>query len=86
MKDNIHIEVNNNVLVWARESLAISRNKASEKAGISSKRIAQLEEFGAFGYVRKPFQPEQLRDVLEPLLGVKNNDAAEQSDTQNDLF
>jgi len=44
MKDNIHIEVNNNVLVWARESLAISRNKASEKAGISSKRIAQLEE------------------------------------------
>ncbi len=44
MKDSIHIRVNNQVLIWARESLAMTRNQASEKTGISPKRIAQLEE------------------------------------------
>jgi Zn-dependent peptidase ImmA (M78 family) len=44
MADNIHIKVNHKVLVWARESLALTRNQASEKTGISSKRLAQLEE------------------------------------------
>jgi two-component system chemotaxis response regulator CheY len=53
----------------------------------SRERIEQMEEFGAFGYVRKPFQPEQLRDVLKPLLGVKGgNGVTEDSDTQNDIF
>ncbi len=56
----------------------------------SRERIQQLEGFGAYGYVRKPFQPEQLRDVLTPLLGVKDDDAAaaavESGDTQDDLF
>lgn len=53
----------------------------------SKERIEQLEEIGAFGYVRKPFQPEQLRDVLKPLIGVKDNVAtAENSNTNNDLF
>jgi len=46
MKDDIHIQVNNEVLIWARESLAITRNQASEKTGISPKRIVQLEEEG----------------------------------------
>ena len=36
----------------------------------SQKRIDQLRELGVAGYVRKPFQPEQLREVLIPLLGV----------------
>lgn len=36
----------------------------------SETRIKQLIEHGARGYVRKPFQPEQLRAVLEPFLGV----------------
>ncbi len=36
----------------------------------SQKRIDQLRELGVSGYVRKPFQPEQLREVLIPLLGV----------------
>ena len=31
-------------------------------------------EYGAAGYLRKPFVPEKLRDVLSPLLGVKDND------------
>jgi two-component system, chemotaxis family, chemotaxis protein CheY len=52
----------------------------------SRERIEQMEEFGAFGYVRKPFQPEQLRDVLKPLLGVKGDGAAEDGDAQSDLF
>ena len=37
----------------------------------SETRIEQLMQNGARGYLRKPFHPEQLRDVLEPILGVK---------------
>jgi Zn-dependent peptidase ImmA (M78 family)/transcriptional regulator with XRE-family HTH domain len=44
MKENIYIKVNHKVLVWARESLAITRNQASEKTGITAKRLVQLEE------------------------------------------
>jgi len=52
----------------------------------SKERIEQLESIGAFGYVRKPFQPEQLRDVLKPLLGVRDNGSTENSNTDDDLF
>lgn len=44
MENNTLIEVNHKVLLWARESIAISRNLASEKTKISSKRLIQLEE------------------------------------------
>jgi len=44
MKENIHISVNHKVLVWARESIAMSRTHASESTGISAKRLIQLEE------------------------------------------
>jgi len=43
MNDNIHINVNHEVLVWARESLALNRTQASESTGISPKRLVQLE-------------------------------------------
>lgn len=52
----------------------------------SKERIEQLEQFGAFGYVRKPFRPEQLRDVLEPLVGVKDDPGSKNSDADDDLF
>jgi two-component system chemotaxis response regulator CheY len=52
----------------------------------SKQRIEELHKFGAFGYVRKPFHPEQLRDVLKPLLGVKDDESGENSDAQGDLF
>ena len=52
----------------------------------SKERIEQLDRIGAFGYIRKPFQPEQLRDVLKPLIGVKDHVAAENSNTSHDLF
>ncbi len=51
----------------------------------SEERIRMLEEIGAFGYVRKPFQPEQLRDVLQPLLGV-TDDTGRDDDSDGDLF
>jgi len=41
----------------------------------SETRIQQLVAGGARGYVRKPFHPEQLRDVLAPLLGVRDESA-----------
>ena len=44
MKENINIPVNHKVLVWAREALALNRTNASEKTGISAKRLIQLEE------------------------------------------
>lgn len=43
MNDNIHINVNHEVLVWARESLALNRTQTSESTGISPKRLVQLE-------------------------------------------
>ena len=52
----------------------------------SQKRIEQLRQLGVAGYVRKPFQPEQLRDELIPLLGVTEDAGPEDSDTDSDLF
>lgn len=43
MNDNIHINVNHEVLIWARESLALNRAQTSENMGISPKRLVQLE-------------------------------------------
>lgn len=44
MSENITIEVNSEILVWARNALAMSRSTASEKTGISLQRLNQLEE------------------------------------------
>ncbi len=41
----------------------------------SETRIDDLMHKGAQGYLRKPFQPEQLRDTLTPLLGVREEGA-----------
>ena len=41
----------------------------------SETRIRQLMQKGATGYLRKPFHPEQLRDILAPLLGLRAADA-----------
>ncbi len=43
MKERVHINVSPDVLVWARESLVLSLNQASEKTDISTKRLIQLE-------------------------------------------
>jgi two-component system, chemotaxis family, chemotaxis protein CheY len=37
----------------------------------SETRIAELMSAGARGMVRKPFFPEQVRDILLPILGLK---------------
>jgi two-component system chemotaxis response regulator CheY len=52
----------------------------------SEERIRELKHLGVFGYIRKPFQPEQLRDVLTPLLGVRDDGTAENSDSDDGLF
>ncbi len=52
----------------------------------SRKRIDQLRELGVAGYVRKPFQPEQLREVLIPLLGVTQNAGSEDNDVDDCSF
>lgn len=52
----------------------------------SKQRIEEMEQHGAFGYVRKPFKPEQLRDVLQPILGVKDDDGSEDSSAGGDFF
>ena len=43
MKEAIHIRVSHTVLLWARESMAITRNKAVESTGISASRLESLE-------------------------------------------
>jgi two-component system chemotaxis response regulator CheY len=52
----------------------------------SRQRIDQLIEYGAIDYVRKPFQPEQLRDALKPILGVKDHATANSLDSGDDFF
>ncbi len=52
----------------------------------SKQRIEEIMTIGACGFVRKPFQPEQLRDVLEPLLGVKEDATAGDGDTDASAF
>jgi len=42
----------------------------------SETRIQELLAAGARGYVRKPFRPEQLRDVLAPLIGLAGQNAS----------
>ena len=44
MKENMYIAVNQQVLVWAREAIALNRTNASAKTGIAAKRLIQLEE------------------------------------------
>jgi two-component system chemotaxis response regulator CheY len=52
----------------------------------SKQRLEELRRIGACGYVRKPFHPEQLRDVLKPLLGVKDDVSDQDGHAQGDLF
>ena len=42
----------------------------------SETRIQHLLDAGARAYVRKPFQPEQLRDALSPILGLADEPAS----------
>lgn len=42
----------------------------------SETRIAELRAMGAKGYVRKPFHPEQIRDVLTPFISVGDSATA----------
>jgi len=44
MKENIIIQVNHEVLLWARDAIALNRSNASERTGISVKRLTQLEQ------------------------------------------
>jgi len=44
MKETIHIKINHKLLIWARETLALTKNQASERTGISINRLTQLEE------------------------------------------
>lgn len=52
----------------------------------SEGRIDQLRELGVAGYVRKPFQPEQIRDALTPLLGVTHHAGTDNLDADNGFF
>ncbi len=44
MADTIHIEINHKLLIWARESIALSKNQVSERTGISTSHLTQLED------------------------------------------
>ncbi len=49
----------------------------------SDQRIADLMAAGAKGFVRKPFRPEQLRDVLTPIVGSSSAPAGQATETTN---
>lgn len=48
----------------------------------SETRIQHLLKLGARGYVRKPFQPEQIRDILAPILGLEDEPASVSDDDE----
>jgi two-component system chemotaxis response regulator CheY len=52
----------------------------------SQTRIQELAEAGALGFVRKPFQPEELRSVLEPILGLGSETAVGVETEDEDSF
>ncbi len=51
----------------------------------SETRIHELLQAGARGFVRKPFRPEQLREVLLPFMGVGSGAPKEAPAASNDL-
>lgn len=52
----------------------------------SQQRIKELTEIGASAYLRKPFQPERLRAVLLPILGVSHDEQPEPAAAGDDAF
>ena len=52
----------------------------------SETRIAELMSAGARGYVRKPFHPEQVRDILLPILGAQTPSESSIRGDENQTF
>lgn len=52
----------------------------------SETRIRALLQAGARGYVRKPFRPEQLRDVLAPIVGARAQPTSSVAGDNEDSF
>jgi len=52
----------------------------------SRRRIDELCAIGAAGFVRKPFQPEQICAVLRPLLGVSDDRQSAEARPDADAF
>lgn len=50
----------------------------------SREKIEEFLEYGAAGFIRKPFSPEQIRDILVQLLGETENE--EDIDASGDEF
>ncbi len=52
----------------------------------SEQRISELKRMGISAYIRKPFTPEQLRDVLTPILGVSEHATADAQPADDSVF
>jgi len=52
----------------------------------SETRIKELIAAGARGFVRKPFRPEQLRDVMAPIIGSRARDVPAFSNEDDTTF
>ena len=46
----------------------------------SRQRVEEFLEKGAAGYIKKPFTPEQIKAILNPILGERNT-----NDTSDDF-
>lgn len=51
----------------------------------SDERIAELKQYGVVGFVRKPFSPEQIHALLEPILGAQPATANSDHDSGMDF-
>jgi len=48
-------------------------------------RVKQFYENGAAGYIKKPFTPEQVRDLIVDILGESDDDDGDVDDSDEDL-
>jgi two-component system, chemotaxis family, chemotaxis protein CheY len=69
------------------------RNKALKTTPVvivstegSQQRLDELSAHGIAGYIRKPFRPEQLSEILKPILGMNHDEQDRYAHTAEDLF
>jgi two-component system chemotaxis response regulator CheY len=59
------------VAQWANASPDVQTRVIIVSSESMSQRIEQLREANVAAYVRKPFTPEQIRDILDQVLGTR---------------
>ena len=80
MKEDNNIGVNHEVLVWARETIAMNRTNVTEKTNISATRLILLEESG-----KQPTLKEKGRTYVSPAFSAYDQNRIDLKDLSDFL-